>query len=134
MECILIKGFNGGDLFYVPDEEHLYVRKSNKKGKKYLACYHTVKSGKDDYDDDDDDDDEYDEDEKCLARCTFDEDSSLVHRNSTPHSNHRNHEITFRDLQSLNAMRDHCRYLSTNFPFSARKIPIKEIFLAEMVK
>lgn len=127
MEFIEIKGFRGGDLFYLPNEGHLYVQKSSTEGKKYLVCYNTVVS-------EDEDDDEDVVHEACSARCTLDEKMGLCYRNTSPHSGHTDHEIKFRDLQSLNAMKDHCRYLATNFPFSARKIPIKEIYLAEMAK
>lgn len=140
MECIQIKGFSGGNLFYVPDEKHLFMQKSrsSKKLKKYLVCYDTVLSknkvggGADS---------EFDDENfkevicnGCPARCTFDEKTGLVIRNFSPHTNHVDHEIKFRDLQTLNAMKDHCRYLATNFPFSARRIPIRDIYMTEMAK
>lgn len=129
MECIPIKGFQGGDLIYIPKEKHLYVRKSNISGKSFLVCYDTVAYKDTDIDKDDD----Y-EFVKCSARCMLDVRTGKCHRNSTPHTDHDDHEIKFHDLQSLNAMKEHCRYLAKNFPFSARKIPIKEIFLSEMSK
>lgn len=70
----------------------------------------------------------------CAARCTVDVNSGQCWRNETKHCQHESHEITFKDLESLNAMKNHCRYLATNFPFSAHKIPISEIFLTEMAK
>lgn len=129
MECIQIKGFQSGNLFYLPSEKHLFLQKSSKSGKKFLVCYDTVAS----VGVNEDNNDDYDS-LTCCARCTFDEKTGLCRRNSSPHTDHDDHEIKFRDLQSLNAMKDHCRYLATNFPFSARKIPIKEIYLSEMAK
>lgn len=122
MEYVAVQG-RRGNLYYVTEDKHIYVRKTLKEsGRSYLVCYDSVLKKK------------VANIEKCTARCTLDEVNGLCFRNSTPHSDHENHEVAFRDLQSLNAMKDHCRYLASNFPLSARKVPIKEIFLAEMAK
>lgn len=122
MEFIAVKGRQGGNLYYVKEDKHLYVRKTLASGISYLACYNTVLKNQDSHI------------QGCSARCTLDETKGLCFRNSTYHSHHENHEVVFRDLQSLNAMKEHCRYFALNFPFSAKKTPIKEIFLAEMSK
>lgn len=122
MDFCHIPGYHGGQLLYLKDEKHLFLRKESKNGKTYWVCYDTIKSangGKSG---------------PCRARCIMDDSTKTCERNKTPHTSHENHEINFNDLQSLNSMKDHCRYLARNFPYSAHKIPIKDIFLAEMVK
>lgn len=121
-----ITGFSdkGGSLLYLISEKHLFVRKNKepKNGKVYWVCYDSIVVGADG------------KPGSCAARCTVDVNNNQCWRNDTNHSRHECHEITFKDLESLNAMKDHCRYLSTNFPFSAHKIPISEIYLTEMAK
>lgn len=123
MEFVTVKGRKGGNLYYVIEDDHLYVRKTLKKsGRTYLICYESVLKKRDS------------NNQICSARCTLDEVNRTCYRNMTPHTSHDNHGVMFRDLQSFNAMKDHCIYLGSNFPFSARKVPIKEIYLAEMAK
>lgn len=126
MEYTTIRGFRGGNLFYVQEERNLYVRKTTKAGLSYLVCYDTVQMKKSKQQDP--------HFEEYSARCTVDEGTGLCWRNNSCHRDHDNHELIFRDLQSLNAMKDHCHFLATKFPLSARRIPIKDIFLAEMAK
>lgn len=121
-----ITGFSdkGRCLLYLTSEKHLFVRKNKepKNGKVYWVCYDSILLGADA------------KPGSCAARCTVDVNSGQCWRNETKHCQHESHEITFKDLESLNAMKNHCRYLATNFPFSAHKIPISEIFLTEMGK
>lgn len=118
-----IKGFNDGSLLFLKSEGHLFVRKGKQKnGKEYWVCYETIVLGEDG------------KPGKCTARCTLNVKTNECWRNETPHIEHETHEIIYRDLKSLNAMKDHCRYLAKHFPFSAKKIPISEIFLTEMAK
>lgn len=126
MEYVPIKGFRGGNLIYIPEDRHLYVRRTTKAGRVYFVCYDTVltkrlKKQEPNF-------------QECGARCTLNESTGLCSKKASCHRDHENHDVIFRDLQSLNTMKDKCRYLAENFPFSARRIPIKEIFLAEMAK
>lgn len=126
MEFINIKGFRGGNLYYVQEDGHLFIRKTLKSGKMYLACYDTIRTKKQKIEDPDF--------KECQARCSIDSATGVFWRNLTCHRDHDTHELIYRDLQSLNSMKDQVRYLAANFPFSARRIPIKEIFLTEMAK
>lgn len=121
MDYVLIQGFQSGTLFYVPSEKHLYVRKSSRNDNVYLACYDTIISKN-----------EKNNNVSCSARCHVKQ--NICVRTDTPHSVHDDHEIIYNDLISLNAMKNSCRLLAENFPISAKKIPIKEIFLMEMSK
>lgn len=116
-------GYNdkGGSLLYLKTEKHLYTRKNKnpKNGKIYWACYDPIANN---------------DGKTCGARCTVDERTGECWRNQAEHNGHGNHELIYRDLISLNSMKDHCRYLAKNFPISGHKIPIKEIYLAEMAK
>lgn len=118
MEFCYISGYSSGCLLYLKSEKHLFVRKETKNNRTYWVCYDTIKSGAG----------------SCKSRCIVDEKTKKCNRNDTPHGAHENHELDFKDLVSLNAMKDHCRYLAQNFPYSAHKIPIKAIFMAEMIK
>lgn len=119
MDYVFIQGFQSGTLLYVPSEKHLYLRKSSRNGIAYFVCYDTVITKK--------------EKSKatCFARCHIKEKTCT--RNAAPHTHH-DHEIIYNDLVSLNAMKNSCRLLAEKFPLSAKKIPIKEIFLMEMSK
>lgn len=119
-----IKGFSdkGGSLVYLENDQHLFVQRRETNGRVYCACYDQVTKGPSG---------QYG---SCGARCIIDVESSTCRRNNVSHTCHENHAITFRDMKSLNTMKDHCRYLAEHFPFSAQKIPIKEIFLSEMAK
>lgn len=120
MDYIKVNGFNGGKLYYLPKEKHLFLRKTSKNEKTYLICYDTIMAKK--------------SANACSARCRLDESTGECLRTVTNHCNHESHEIIFQDLVSLNAMKDQCRYLAEKFPFSAHLIPISEIFLIEMSK
>lgn len=122
MNFIYITGFNGGRLLYLKREKHLFTRKDIKNGTSYWICYDTIATAKNLMPG------------SCRARCKVDEATQVYERNNTPHTCVEDHELYFRDMESLNAMKDHCRYLATNFPYSAYKIPIKDIFLVEMTK
>lgn len=121
LEFRYIEGFSDRKhkLLYLIGEKHLFYRKGDSYDgtKAYYACYETI-----------------DGTGSCKARCTLDLQSEKCTRNNKPHISHESHDVTFRDMESLQAMKNHCKYLATNFPFSAHKIPISEIFLTEMAK
>lgn len=124
MEYIEVAGFNGGLWYYLPAEKHLFKRKDERNGNVYLTCYDskdTAKMKREDL-----------SFKPCMARCILK--NKLYFRTGVDHNNHGDHEITFRDLISLNAMKDRCRFLAEHFPHSSHKISIKEIFLLEMAK
>lgn len=126
MEYIKINGFNGGTLYYLPEEKHLFLRKTSTNGMAYLVCYDTIiaKPRK-----------KRDSNVSvCTARCQLDERTEQCLRNKSVHSDHQNHETIYRDLISLNAMKNQCRFLAEKFPYSAHLVPISEIFLIEMAK
>lgn len=124
MEYTIINGFNGGKLYYLHQEKHLFVKKTVKNGTIYLVCYDTIERSKDKKNDPN-----Y---VVCTARCHLI--GGQIFRTRSDHKANEDHEIIFRDLISLNAMKDHCRYLAKHFPFSAHKIPVSEIFYVEMSK
>lgn len=126
MEYVEVTGFGGGIWYYIPKEKHLFKRKDKKNGIVHLICYDSEDATKMEKSNPNF--------KKCAARCHLREDNGLCYRTEAPHRDHEDHEITFRDLVSLNAMKERCRYLCENFPHSAHKIPIKEIFLLEMAK
>lgn len=111
-------------LLYLEGEKNLFFHKGESRdgSKVYYSCYHNLS------------DESNCEKVPCKARCSIDVDSKKCTRNNQPHNGHENHEVTLRDIKSLQAMKDHCKYLATNFPFSAQKIPINDIFLTEMAK
>lgn len=125
MEYTKIKGFNGGTLYYLPEEKHLFLRKTSKNGMTYVVCYDTIMNKQKKKQDGNM--------EVCKARGQLNEGAEKCWRTAV-HSHHENHDIIFRDLVSLNAMKEQCRFLAEKYPFSAHLIPISEIFLVEMSK
>lgn len=125
MEYETITGSNGKSILYYFNS-HLYVRKSSSRDGNilYLECYEASLSKNKDNNGNF---------KVCGARLQIDQSTKLCEANGTCHK-HENHEVKFRDLVSLNAMKEKCRYLAEHFPFSSRKIPVKEIFLLEMAK
>lgn len=121
LEFCYIEGFSDRKhkLLYLIGEKHLFYRKGESYvgTKAYYACYERI-----------------DGSGSCKARCTLDLQSEQCTRNKKQHNIHENHDVIFRDMESLRAMKNHCKYLATNFPFSSHKIPINEIFLNEMAK
>lgn len=126
MEYKVVKGFQGGDLYYLPSDKHLYVRKSDRLGHVYLVCNDTIVSKQKKF--------ANNEFELCSARCCVDENANMCRKTQDIHTKHGDHEIIYKDMVSRNAMKDRCRFIAENFPMSANKIPIKEIFLMEMSK
>lgn len=126
MEYIKINGFNGGTLYYLPEEKHLFLQKSTRDGIIYLVCYDTIVNKP-----------KISEGVSvrvCRARRRINESTKECSKTSSDHCVHGNHEILFRDLVSLNKMKEQCRFLSEKFPFSAHLVPISEIFIIEMAK
>lgn len=141
MECVTIKGFGGGTLYYMVKEKRLYLRKDGKNGKTYLACYDTVLSKPNNNKKEKNSSNKRKRDKnyaQCPARCHVDEKSGECWRTEASHScrhgPHGAHDLIYRDLVSLNAMKDTCRFIAEHFPNSAHKMPIREIFLLEMSK
>lgn len=115
LEHSFVKGFRDGNLLlYI--EKHLYYKTNDREGgQKDYACYEKI----------------LDKNHKCQSRAHINAEKGCW-LNQFPHR-HANHEITFNDLKSLEAMRKKCRFLAENYP-SANKISVREIFLSEMNK
>lgn len=122
MDFSYITGFSGSQLLYLKEDKHLFTRKCSKNGRTYWVCYDTIASAVNLVPG------------FCRARCTVIDATNECIRNETAHTCIGDHEVCVRDMESLAAMKDHCRYLANNFPNSAHKISIKDIFLAEMIK
>lgn len=130
MSLIDVPGFNGGLLYYVPDKKHFNVReKECDNGNMYLICHDQMEYKN-----------EMRKSEKnrkkevisCSGRCFMNRITGEM-RLTGGHS-HKDHELMYKDLISLNAMKNKCRFIAENFPLSAHKMSIREIFLMEMVK
>lgn len=108
-------------LLYLEGEKHLFCRKdySKDRSKIYYSCYDNLNENKT---------------AKCKARCSINVQTKECTRNGAQHTGHDHQDVTYRDMVSWNSMKDHAKYLATNFPMSAQKISIKEIFLNEMAK
>lgn len=123
MEYCFTKGFKGGNLLYLREEKHLFVRKSGENGEETFICYQSVlsKSSKNL------------SQPNCTARVKLNGEK-ICSRNKIAHTNHENHEILFRDFQTLNTVRKNCKTLQKIIPITAHKISVKEVFLQEMAK
>lgn len=126
MDFTHIPGFRDGHLLlYLHNEKHLYMQTHDRSGQIEYICYeHVVPVGY-----------RVDNNEKikkCSAK-TIKRDGRC-RRNAVVHQNHPNHELIFKDLQSLNAMKLKCRSLAEWCPNSSHKISAKEIFMIELSK
>lgn len=115
-----IKGFNGkGSLLYLHDEKNLFVRKVKRDAYEYYECYHNLQKYEYGF-------------EHCPVSCSIQQ--GELRRNEAEHSHQGNHKVYFRDLQSLNAMKETCYWLRDHCPSSAHKIPSYDIFMLEISK
>lgn len=119
-KLIEVNGFHGGIIYYSSKEKHLYVQRGKmRNGDLYLACYDTILNKLN---------------SQCSAKRVYNKGNRYSRSTNHKHTKHGHHEIIYRDLVSLNNMKNQCRYLTQNFPTSAHKVPIKEIFLQELAK
>lgn len=125
MKHCFIEGYKGGNLLYLEDEKHLFVRKSGDNGEEVFICYQSIlaKGNKN----------KQSTQPNCTARVKLDA-NKICTRNKIAHTNHENHEIYYRDLKTLNAVKKNCRILREIIPITAHKVSVKEIFLQEMAK
>lgn len=124
MEFTYIKGFRGGSLLYLHQEKHLFYQTHNRDGRLEFSCYDNnlpkdYKSSEQ-------------QSRKCNAKVIVKED--ICRRNNTDHQCHANHELVFRDLQTLNEIKERCQKVSEWCPISAHKISAKEIFMTMLAK
>lgn len=123
-KLIQLIGFNGKNVYYDPKSKILYSRNNGSKGISYLKCYEDVKG-------------KTKKNRKkwkpCGGRAKLD-DASGKSWPTHCHAEHKNHEIVYRDLMSLNTMKDRCRFLAKNYPGQSHKLSNKIIFLTEIAK
>lgn len=114
------QGFSGkGLLLYLHDEKNLFVKQSARNSTEFFQCYHILQKNQPDY-------------KPCPVYCTVA--GGECHRNAAIHSHSTNHKVEYRDMLSLNAMKETCRWLKDHCPSSANKIPLQDIFLLEISK
>lgn len=113
-----IRGFKGkGMLLYLHDEKTLFVKKVMRDEYEYYECYHNMQKNSL---------------MSCSASCSIIR--GELRRNDREHCHEENHKIKYKDLLSLNAMRETCYWLREHFPPSAHKIPLYDIYMLEMSK
>lgn len=131
MSLIEVVGFNGGTLYYEPDAKHFYVKEKDHNGNTYMICHDQMEYKN-----------ERRKSEKnrskkdlkpCPARCSFNHITGEM-KLTAEHAHEDNHEVMYKDLMSLDSMKDKCRFLAEHFPFSAHKVSVREIYLMEMAK
>lgn len=122
-----IQGFHDGhDLLYFPSEDHLFYQSHVRAGQVEYTCYEKCRPG------------QYaspegqSPDSKCTAKVIVKDGKSR--RNQTRHTKHENHGLIFRDLQTLNTVKDKCRKLSEWCPLSSSKVSAKELLSIELAK
>lgn len=120
-----IEGYKFGNLLYLEEEKHLFVRKSGDNGEQIFICYQSIlaKSNKK----------KEAAQPNCTARVKLTA-NGICTRNKIGHTNHENHEIHFHDLEILNAVKENCRTLQNIIPITAHKVSVKEVFLQEIAK
>lgn len=120
MSYSFIAGFSGrSSLLYLHDERHLFVKKVTRDQYEFYECYHNMQKNQLGF-------------VHCSASCSILR--GEIRRNGTAHSHPMDHKVDFRDLQSLNAMKETCNWLREHCPSSAHKIPSYDIFMLEIAK
>lgn len=123
----IIQGFHEGHpLLYLQEERHLFVRSNERSGQVEYACYEKHRSNR--YKNPN----HQEENSNCTARVFLKD--GVVRRNSIQHKNHENHELIFRDLQTLNAVKEKSRMLLEWCPLSSSKVSAKELLATELAK
>lgn len=125
MEHSFVSGFHSGTLMYLHEEKHLFRKVNDRKGQEEWMCYESILPQMYRLN-------ELDPPTKCTAKTFRIE--NLLRRNQIAHSHHHDHELVFRDLVSLEAMKEKCRKLAEWCPLSSYRIPAKEIFMTELAK
>lgn len=121
MKLIQLKGFNGRNVYYDSLGKYLYSRNNGYKGTSYMKCFEDVRRKK-----------KKKRKNSCGGRCRMDANGKSWQ--SHDHAKHKNHEIIYRDLVSLNAVKERCQFLAANYPGQAHKMSTKIIFLTEIAK
>lgn len=122
-KLIRLKGFNGKNVYYDPKRKYLYSRNNGYKGTSYLKCFEDVKGAK--------------KRKKknwkpCGGRRRLNANGKSWSTHG--HAKHKNHETVYRDIISLNAMKESCRFLGENYSGQTHKISPKIIYLTEIAK
>lgn len=125
MEHSFVSGFHSGTLLYLHGEKHLFRKVNDRNGQEEWMCYESILPQIYQLN-------EPNPHTKCTAK-TFRKTNSL-RRNQTSHSHQHDHERVFRDLVSLEAMKEKCKQLAEWCPLSSYRIPAKEIFMTELAK
>lgn len=125
--CFLRGRREGCEILYVPAEKHLYVKKSSTKNVVKYICYQHILRGKKNKKNRD----KYLE---CGARLSLNINTKICIKRNLPHSNHTNHEIIKKDIDSYNNMKDMSRKLRKMDLASVQKIPVEEVFNSEISK
>lgn len=125
MEHSFVSGFHSGTLLYLHKEKRLFRKVNDRKGQEEWMCYHSILPKR------------YQLNEptdytKCKAKTFVTAD--LLRRNNIVHNHRCDHELVYRDLKSLEAMKEKCRQLAEWCPLSSFRIPAKEIFMTELAK
>lgn len=121
----LIQGFHDGHpLLYLHGEKHLFYRSNERSGHVEYSCYE--KSRPDRYKNN------KEANVKCTARVFLD--NGRVYRNQIRHQCHENHETIFRDLQTLEAVKEKARLIKKWCPLSASKVSAKELLAVELAR
>lgn len=114
-----IQGFGGkGMLLYLRHEKTLFVKKVTRDDYAYYECYHNMQK--------------YKGFKSCSASCSIIR--GEFRRNQEEHCHQENHKIKYKDLLSINAMKETCYWLREHCPPSAHKIPLYDIYMLEMSK
>lgn len=125
METVSVKiipsSRSDGFLLWAPGEKHLYFKKCTHKNKtEDWICYQEMiaKSQKDVV--------------PCTSRLLVDRSTLTATRKRIPHSEHENHEMVFKDLQSRTKINDECIQLKKLCEGLSMDVRAQDIFTREL--
>lgn len=120
----IVKGHQQNSLLlWAPEEKHLFVKKGtpNRKGDLDWICYQTILCEKDT------------NETKCTSRIKR-KTNGKSFRKSLPHTQHKNHDLIYKDLQSRNGIIDDCIAFSELCDNLALKVPVNDFFTRALSK
>lgn len=111
-------------LIWVPNDGCLFVKKESRRGFDEYVCYQTIigdpkKKKSENF-------------KPCTCRIKIDIETKIVAPRGKGHSEHENHVILYKDMQSKNKIVDDCIAISEACKGLSIKVPTNDIFTREI--
>lgn len=118
---VMVKGHRSDSaLLFVPQEQHLYVKKCERFNKTEYICYQTILCKSSSIP------------EKCTSRVQIK--NGICTRKRNGHTTHDNHKIIYNDLITRHKINDACIALKDMSKDLCISVPDRKIFTRELAR